>query len=351
MGNSNFKLVLNKKNLLHNIAYLTKIKNKNIIPVIKANAYGHGIIEIVDMLYLSGYREFVVAKLSEAEKIIKEKKYSEIKILIFESIKNLEEIRYNENIYISINSLVELKEALEFGISPSKMHIKVDIGYGRNGISYKDKNKILDLLKDKNNIKFGGVYSHLFAANYKDGLDIIEKFTDFIEKIGREKFDIIHLQNSAGIFNYDCEIVTHIRPGMLIYGLQESGYKDFNLRQVFELKGIVADIKSIDSNKYLAYETREGLEIKESSLIAKIKIGYGDGFLKKNERGKCLIKNKEFEIKQVTMDNSFILIDEKVKIGDEVILYYDIEKTVNHLDMGMQEILILINERIERKII
>lgn len=349
MANNNFKLVINKDNLLHNIQYLTTIKNKKIIPVIKANAYGHGINEIVSILYSAGQKEFIVAKLSEAKKILRNGNYPDIKIVVLESIKEFELVIDEKNILLSINNLTHLKDALNCGIPSNRMHLKIDFGFGRNGISYNQQDELLDIIKEKN-LVFSGIYTHLFAATYKDGLEVINNLTNLINKIGREKFEMIHFQNSASVFNYDCEIVTHIRPGMLTYGLQESGYHEPNLKQVFSLIGAVEDIKSIEQNKYLAYELKDSLGIDDNKNIARITIGYGDGFIKKNEFGKCLIKRKEFEIKQITMDNTFVLVDDNIKVGDEVSLYYDVTKTVNHLEMGMQEVLVLINDRIERVI-
>ena len=349
MANNNFKLIINKDNLLHNITYLTTIKNKKIIPVIKANAYGHGISEIVNILYASGQKEFLVAKLSEAFKILKNGTYPDIKIIVLESIKDFDLVKDIKNILLSINNIEHLKDALNNGIPSNRMHLKIDFGFGRNGIFYKQQDELLNIIKDKDLI-FSGIYTHLFAASYNDGLEVIDNLTNLINKIGKDKFEIIHLQNSASVFNYDCDIVTHIRPGMLTYGLQESGYYEPNLKQVFSLKGAVEEIKSIGNNKYLAYETKDSLDIDNHKNIARITIGYGDGFIKKNEFGKCLIKNKEFEIKQITMDNTFVLVDDNIKVGDEVSLYYDVAKTVNHLEMGMQEVLVLINDRIERVI-
>lgn len=349
MINNNFKLIINKDNLLHNITYLTTIKNKKIIPVIKANAYGHGISEIVSILYSSGQKEFLVAKLSEALKILKNGTYPDIKIIVLESIRDFALVKDIKNIFLSINNMTHLQDALNNGIPSDRMHLKIDFGFGRNGIFYDQQKELLDIIKDKN-LTSSGIYTHLFASTYNDGLEVINNFTKLVNKIGKEKFKIIHLQNSASVFNYDCEIATHIRPGMLTYGLQESGYYEPNLKQVFSLIGAVEEIKSVKENKYLAYELKDSLGIDNHKNIARITIGYGDGFIKKNEFGKCLIKNKEFEIKQITMDNTFVLVDDNIKVGDEVSLYHDVSKTVNHLEMGMQEVLALINDRIERVI-
>ena len=72
---------------------------------------------------------------------------------------------------------------------------------------------------------------------------------------------------------------------------------------------------------YVAYETLESID-SNTTKIAKIKIGYGDGFPKCNKGSYCLINKKEYKISQVTMDNTFIEVDDKVKAGDIVQLYH-----------------------------
>lgn len=346
---NSMKMVLDQNNLLYNMEYLKKLKNKKLLPVVKANAYGHGVHQIVPIMYKSGQKEFAVARYLEAENILKMKLGNDIRILVFESIGDMELIKNTPNIDIAINSLDELKEAVEAGISPKRMQLKIDFGFGRNGIYVSEFSELKEYILERNLI-FGGIFTHLFAVDYEDGLELIKKFTNMVEELGREKFEMIHLQNSAAVMNYDCKIATHIRVGMLTYGLQEVGYFDPNLRQVFSLQGEIAGIRKVENSKYIAYELKEDLNIPNCKYIAKIKIGYGDGFLKRNEKGKCIINNKEFKIAQVTMDNTFIEVDSGVKEGDKVFLYSDISKTVNWTGMNIYELLTILSPRIPRVI-
>lgn len=344
---NSMKMVLDQNNLLHNMEYLKKLKNKKLLPVVKANAYGHGVNQIVPAMYKSGQREFAVARYLEAENILKLNLGSDIRILVFESIGDMELIKSTPNIDVAINSLTELREAVEAGIPSNRMQLKIDFGFGRNGIYLSEIAQLKEYILEKS-LSFRGIFTHLFAVDYDDGLEIIKKFTDMVNELGREKFEMIHLQNSASVMNYDCEIATHLRVGMLTYGLQEVGYFDPNLRQVFSLEGQVAGVRAVEDNKYIAYELKDDLDIPNCKYIAKIKIGYGDGFLKKNEKSKCVINNKEFKIAQVTMDNTFIEVDASVKEGDRVLLYNDITKVVNFVGMNIYELLTILSPRIPR---
>lgn len=154
---------------------------------------------------------------------------------------------------------------------------------------------------------------------------------------------MIHLQNAAGIYNYDVEVVTHIRTGMLTYGLQEAGFYDLDLKPVFTgLIGYVDSVRYVNELDYVAYEDLSSISPK-TKKIAKIKIGYGDGFLKANNKTTCLIKKKEYVISQVTMDNTFIEVDDRVNVGDKVHLYHRPNEMKLRTGISMLEFLIAIS--------
>lgn len=353
MAINSVKMYISEKNLIYNMEYLKSNFNKEVLAVVKSNAYGHDINLITKLLYKNGYKNFAVARLVEAQKIILNTNLSQAEILIFESIGKdfLNIIKENKNFIMSVNTFEELKEAIEYGILPEKIQIKIDFGFGRNGITL---NYLEELKKyiEKNNLFFNGIYSHLFAVCHNDGLKIIKKFEDVVNFLGKERFKVIHLQNSSAIEKYgSLDITTHMRVGMVIYGLQGDGFFDKNLRQVFSLRGQIAGIKNLESSDYIAYNLKSNLIVNNSRYIAKVKFGYGDGFLKVNENTKCLINNKEYNITLITMDNSFIEVDENVKEGDEIIFYPDISFSVPILNMNIYELLVIITSRVEKEIV
>jgi len=205
-----------------------------------------------------------------------------------------------------------------------------------------DTDELKNLIK-YNSLKFLSIFSHLFSASYTDGLEVIKKFTDLVNKLGKNNFEMIHLQNAAGIYNYDVEIVTHIRTGMLTYGLQEAGFYDLDLKPVFTgLIGYVDSVRYVNELDYVAYQELSSID-PGTKKIAKIKIGYGDGFSKANNKTTCLIKKKEYVISQVTMDNTFIEVDDRVNVGDEVHLYHRPNEIKTKTGFSMLELLIAIS--------
>ncbi|MDR3259372.1 MAG: alanine racemase [Fusobacteriaceae bacterium] len=339
-----------RDNIINNYNYLRNISNKEIIPVLKANAYGFGATLIADILYNCGVRFFAVARYSEALEIINYKDFKNIKILIFESIRDISHMDNIKNIIFSANSLDDLKYFAERGIPSEQIHIKVDLGFARNGILDEE----LDNLKtyiDENTHNFGGIYSHIFSICGKDGNKLIKKFDEILNFLGKHRFYMIHLISSETFYQYKYDIATNIRIGQLLYGINESNYRDKNLKKIFSLKGKISGIKNIENNKYVGYELKEKLQNIDYKNIAIVKLGYGDGFLKANENSACLINNKEYIISLVSMDYTFINIDESVKIGDVVEFYYDTDKFYDEFNCKIYEFMTNINERIRRELI
>lgn len=349
MGLKDFKIKVSKENILHNYHYLKKFRNKDIIAVVKANAYGHGIENIVKFLSENGCEYFAVARECEAEKILS-LKIKDIKIIILETVDELEILKNNENIHMVVNSFNDLLNLLDKGVSTEQLHIKLDFGFGRNGILEKDFFKLKELIENRN-LKFKGLCTHVFAADYDDLISIEERFSKILKELGKDRFEIVHMQNSAGVMSVEGKFCTHIRCGTVLFGLQEIGYYIPSIKRSFRLDGKILDIKSIDDLKYIGYEKKENLNIGKYKKVAKIRLGYGDGFSKRSEGIMSIINNKKFKIIHISMDSSFILVDDSVKVGDEVEIFHDLEESINHLKVPHYEFLSCINDRIKRELI
>lgn len=349
MGLKDFKIKVSKENILHNYHYLKNFRNKDIIAVVKANAYGHGIGNIVKFLSENGCEYFAVARECEAEKILS-LKIKDIKIIILETIDELEILKNNENIHMVVNGFNDLLNLLDKGVSTEQLHIKLDFGFGRNGILEKDFFKLKELIENRN-LKFKGLCTHVFAADYDDLISIEERFSKILKELGKDRFEIVHMQNSAGVMSVEGKFCTHIRCGTVLFGLQEIGYYIPSIKRSFRLDGKILDIKSIDDLKYIGYEKKENLNIGKYKKVAKIRLGYGDGFSKRSEGIMSIINNKKFKIIHISMDSSFILVDDSVKVGDEVEIFHDLEESINHLKVPHYEFLSCINDRIKRELI
>lgn len=355
MIQNSFYLEVKQKAIFNNLNTLKQWKQKGIIPVIKANAYGHGIVEMAKTCLHAGITQVAVARHEEAKRILNSLEFrkeiedsQEFQVLVFESIDDIQFLQEETRVDVAVNSLQELKTMIAAGIPGQRMHLKIDLGFVRNGIKISEKLELKDYIL-KNNLYLKGFFSHLFSVDYEDGLEAIKNFQQMLEEIGKERFQRIHLQNTAATYNYDCDFATDIRVGMLVYGLQEPGYYFQELEQAYSLKGKVDSIRSIEEVDYIAYESKNSLSLGANKKIAKIKIGYADGFGKENENTSCLIKRKEYRIVQVTMDNSFVEVDARVKPGDEVILFFNPSTLKSTTGKYVYESLTILSGRLPRK--
>lgn len=350
MAVNSIKMLISKENLIHNVKFLESTYGKKILPVLKANAYGHGIRVISELLYDEGYKEFAVARLNEAEKILRNKKLQDCNILVFETIGKefFDTVKKYPSIDVTANTFAELEELIANGIPSERIQLKIDFGFGRNGIGEKDIEKLKKFI-DERDLFFKGIYSHLYAVEYDEGSILINKFSAIVKHLGKERFQMVHMQNSVGILFYgSCEIMTHLRSGIYIYGLQEEGFFHKGLKQVFSLEGNIASVRDISQSKYLAYNSKKELGAENCSFVAKIKIGYGEGFIKANENSYCIINGKPCKILLVTMDNTFIEADNTIKEGDRVVLYPDVSTIRKDTGLHICEVLPVISSRIER---
>ncbi|MGL4998977.1 MAG: alanine racemase [Cetobacterium sp.] len=349
MGKDNFKVELCKNSIIHNFNYIKQSANKDIISVVKANAYGHGLKEVVNILVEAGCRYFAVARESEAIELLS-LNIKNIKIVVFETIEDLSLLKKHPNLEMCINSLSELEDMLFQNISFSQLHLKFDFGFARNGFTENEISRIKSIIL-KNNIHFKGAMTHFFSSTFKEMIDIQKKFIESINFIGRNRFQIIHSQNSAASISGLGEGSTHIRCGISLLGMLDSGIENHNIKRSWSLSGPIYNIKDFSDLDFIGYKRKEDIDTQSFSRVAKIKIGYGDGFSKRNTNLLCHINEKEFPIVHISMDTSFVLIDNSVQLGDKVEIYRDFSKCNALLNMEHYEYTTLLNNRIPRIII
>lgn len=346
MGRDSFQIKLIRKNIVHNFNYIKGSTKKDIIAVVKANAYGHGLREVVPILADSGCLYFAVARECEALEILS-LDIPQVKILIFETIEDFSLLKNFKNLEMVVNSLEELKELINSGIDFSQLHLKFDFGFARNGFS-QDEIETIKTLIIENNLYFQGAMTHFFSSNEEETIEIQRKFIESIEYIGRERFNIIHSQNSAATLLGLGEGSTHVRCGISLLGMLDPGITDDNIKRSWSLCGPICDIKDFSKLDFIGYERIESIPTENFHRVAKIKIGYGDGFSKRNTNILCHINNKEYPIVHISMDTSFVLVDNSAEVGDIVEIYQNFEKCNAFLKMDHYEYTTLLNSRIPR---
>lgn len=327
---------LNLDNLEHNIKEIQKIipDKTKIMAVVKANAYGHGIVEISQKLNEKGIMDFAVATLEEGIILRKNNIRGNILILGYTSLENISLVQK----YNLIQTIVDYNYALKISNlalkDPLLAHVKINTGMNRMGENYHNLSS-LEKIYHMKNIQVIGTFSHLSSSDSlaKEDVDFTKKQIDNFEscistlKARNCQVGKVHIQASYGIINYNELQYDYVRPGIILYGLLSSD-KDkiktnISLKPVLSLKARVISIKSLKINEAVSYG--RSYICKNDRLIASVSIGYADGILRmlSNKSLKVRVKDYYAEvIGRICMDQLMIDITgcKNIEVGDEVTL-------------------------------
>lgn len=298
--------------------------------VVKADAYGHGAIEVSRAALEAGVDYLSVASLKEALEL----RHASIKsplLILSESIPSVAREIVRNNLTQTVYSF-ELLEALSQAAkdlgAKAKIHLKVDTGMGRVGLSPSEIPGILARLKNNHNIIVEGIFTHLAKAedvNSDFTQKQIDEFQRIIRMVEKEGFDIPikHAANSAGALYHPQAHFNMIRIGLAMYGLYPGGKIDKSIKLIPALafKTKVVYLKKVPSGTPLSY-AGTFVSAKETN-IATIPVGYADGLSRKHSnQGFVLIRGNKFPIVGlICMDLCLVDIGQyEVKVGDEVVI-------------------------------
>ena len=281
------------------------IHDCDILPVLKANAYGHGLNEVgrffdaLDAPFLS------VASLDEAYQLIEAG--VEKDILIFSYLDPVFVMNNNRSqLIFSIPSLEWYQEVKGQG----RFHLEINSGMNRMGVKdLDDAKEIMDLSKGD----IEGIYTHFSSLIYdQQSKDQAQYFTEIYESLEYD-FDYVHAGNiSIKLFN-ELKVFNSMRMGLGLFGYRE----DLELTPAMELFSNVIYLTEVDSNDTVGYSY--DYDVREKGRVASIPIGYADGFDKRQENLLVYINDNPFPIVGgICMDLSTILVDSSVEIGDKV---------------------------------
>jgi alanine racemase len=353
-----YRKTVAKINLIHLYENYKNVQNKVgdkiVIPVVKANAYGHGVLEVVDYLYKKGIDYFAVSLLEEALEI--RELFPDVGLLCMGIIEDDGLLIASENnITVTMSNFDQLSYVRKLDKALT-IHFKVDTGMNRLG--FKSNEEILqafEILHEHPKIFIEGLYTHFSTA------DENKKYYDFqfdrfleIKNLLPYDFPMIHISNSSSQIKYEWnyDFTTHTRLGISLYGLTTDNSTTF-LKNTFQLVTSISQIKKLapgDNVGYGATYTATGHE-----LIGILPIGYADGFIRKNTGGDVEINGKRYPIVgRICMDQSFIKIDSSITKEDEVILFgglISIDEVATRLDTINYEIICDITARVPREYI
>ena len=305
-----------------------KIKG-NICCVVKANAYGHGAVELAKFYSKLGCFYFAVATLEEAIELRKNGITKPILVLGYTNETCsviLSKYNITQTVYSLEYATLLNEEAKKHDIK-LKCHLKIDTGMGRIGFQFHDNlNQLDEAFKTckLENLEFEGILMH-FAMSDEGINDFTfsqeRYFLDAISYLESKgiTFKIKHAQNSGGIVNYKDFAYTMVRAGIILYGFNLN--ENDNFEEALSLKAIVTHVKEIDKGSSVSY----GREYVAGSKtrVATISIGYADGYYRSNKGSYIIINNKKCPmLGRVCMDQIMVESSD-AKMGDIATIYGD----------------------------
>lgn len=343
---------ISRKRLISNYKNLTSIKRLiKVAPVLKSNAYGHGIIEVATILDSLDPPFFCVDSLYEAYQLLNSKIRTPILIMGYVSPENLsiKKLPFSYSVF----DLIQFRKILKYQ-PQAKAHLFIDTGMNREGIRIDELEIFLKKLseKEKNNIE--GIMSHLGQADNISNPETKKQINSF--KIGinlLKKYSInpkyVHLGNSEALLNKKLELSSFsnvVRVGLALY--------DSSLR----LKTHIIQIKKIKKNEKVGYDFT--YQAKVDGIIAVLPIGYNDGIDRRlSNIGVVKIKDSYCPIiGRVSMNLMVVDVSliKNVRVGDEVIIYSNdgknsIINSAKKIEAIPYELLVHLDRSIKRKVI
>lgn len=355
------------KNITANFELVKKIApEKKIMSIVKANAYGHGIVPVSKHLESIGTDYLGVAFFEEGLSIRKAGIKTPVLVLGAMFDYQVKDFILND-LEITVSSIFKLQQvedaAKQLG-QKANIHLKIDTGMNRVGVRAESAKTFLDQALISKHIEIRGIYSHLIASEEEDNsLTKIqtEKFASVLDYFKSQQPDLsylTHLANSGGVLYHPETHLDLVRPGAMLYGVNPKNIVEprLNLRPVMEISSKVAYLKDLPAGNSVSYGAT--WTSSKNTKIITIPIGYGDGWSRDlSNNGYVLFKNQNCPVVgRVCMDNFMVDIDElNCSVGDEIVLLgkqsnqeIRIEDLARLCNTDPRELLTNLNERIPR---
>jgi len=323
-------LEIDLKNMGWNLNQIRKkVNNRPVMAVIKANAYGHGLVKVGKYLESQDVAFLAVGKFQEALSL----RENEVKtpILNFGSFSKheaAEMVRNNISQSIYTDDFNLLSEAARKQNKTAKVHIKMDTGLGRIGVPYYKALHFIEKVAVSDGVKIEGIFTPLTEDEEFDKAQL-QRFLEVCESAKKKGIllGLRHIASSAGVISSPETYLDMVRPGIAIYGqypsTREYKARNIDLRPVMTLKTRVMYVKTLRPGDSVSYH-KAFLAI-EDTPVATLSIGYSDGYPNQAAgKAEVLLHGKRWpSVALVTSNHMTINISgsKDIKIGDEAVLF------------------------------
>lgn len=335
------------------------------MPILKANAYGHGLVRVAQLMQDLKADYIGVAVLEEG--ILLREQGINIPILVLGGIwGNQIPIFLKHDLIITASSLGRLKQIDELAGEmklKAKVHLKIDTGLERIGVHFYTAEKFLEEAIKCTNIKIDGIYSHLASSELKDTAYTqlqLERFNEVLRFFEKHSIEMPtrHIANSGAILQMPEANLDMVRPGIMLYGVYPSNEveKSIFVQPALTWKSLVVYFKIIKAGHPVGY----GLTWQSDRDVraVTVPVGYGDGYFRSmSHNAEVLIREKRYPVVgTISMDQIVVNIEsDSAYNGDEVILIgqdgsnkITVEELADWAGTIPYEILTNINTRVPR---
>ena len=315
-------------------------ENSFFCPMVKDEAYGHGIVPVSQALFEAGVQQIGVLDIHEACSVREKTKIKEI--IIFGPCLNKESLSWilNNKVTLVCSNWFDLKKLAQIK-KPSRIHLKFDTGFSRLGFGIDEAQGIYDFLKDQAHIQLEALATQLVS-----GEDIgdensfsyyqIKKIIEINKLFSCQN---IHLLNTSALlasFVNESSKNFGVRPGIGLYGIKppvffkderaKKKWEDLSLDCVSSLKSYIVSVQKLKKGELVSYGGT--WKASKPSQIATVFLGYGDGFLRSSDSVREVLFRGRRRAIVGTVCMDFLMIDvtdcdreKPVEIGEEVVLF------------------------------
>lgn len=325
-------------NYAHNLSVIAEQVGPNVqtMAIVKANAYGHGAVEIAKTAIYAGVAYVGVVSVGELKQL--RKAGIKAPILVLNYIDNdsmAEAIENNASVTIfDMESVNHLQIAAKVQGKIVKVHLKIDTGMHRAGCGPNEVLVVAKHIEESPNLELEGVMTHLAESEdpkssfTEQQLEVFRNCLDELRHAGINP-PLVHAANSAAIFAHSSSHFTMVRPGLVSYGInpfpEDHPHYEFvnkHMRPVMSLCTQVVFIRKLAIGESVGYNRRWKAE--RESVVGLLPVGYGDGYRRgpKNAQFVLIHGKKAPIVGSISMDQTTIDVTdmENVKVGDEAVL-------------------------------
>jgi alanine racemase len=347
----------NIKNMLEHLP-----KEVDIVAVVKANAYGHGYIQVAKTAIKAGAKALAVAFLDEA--LLLREKGIAAPILVLGATRTEDaSLAAEYRISLTVFQKEWLEEVVETLPADHSLavHIKCDTGMGRIGVRNSEELKEIEqIVLENSSLVFEGIYTHFASADELNDTyfkEQLRKFQSMIHVL-KGRPSMIHSANSAAAIRHPDSFFNAVRMGIAMYGLAPSKeireFLPFPLKPAFSLKTRLINVKQVKQGDKISYGSV--YQASSDEWIGTLPIGYADGWIRKLQGQEVLVEGIRVPIVgKICMDQCMVRLPHYIKPGAEVVLiglqnndFISADEIATNLETINYEITCMIAQRVPR---